>query len=121
MGRMQGWYKLASYLRMSIQRVQQETTASEFVVWMEYLKSEEERKFKEPNKQDLYMAQIAAEVRRGVVQHPEKVQLKDFLFDFDNAKAKKDMPAVTKEEETQISKACWFGALGMEVPRIPRE
>ena len=63
---------------MSVQRTQFEITSTEFLDWMVYL-DEEESRFK---KQDYYLANIAAEIRRSFVKHPEKVKTESFLMQF---------------------------------------
>lgn len=59
------------------------TTSKEFVLWAEWLKQKKEKDITEHGKMDYYMAQIAAEVRRSFVKHPNKVRAKDFLMKFE--------------------------------------
>jgi len=70
-----------SELKMSI-------TFSEFLEWCEFLNWEDERQ----TKLDTYLAQIAAEIRRGQVKHPRNVRISDLLLT--KAKRKIDSKAV---------------------------
>jgi len=72
---------------------------TEFVEWIEYLALVNRRN----EKRDLYLAQIAAEVRRGYVKHPGKVKAEDFLLG--------EKP---KQERSADSKKMWFAALGID-------
>jgi len=51
-------------------------TYTEFLEWLEFLRWDEDRQ----TKIDVYLAQIAAEVRRGHVMEPKKVKVQDFLL-----------------------------------------
>ncbi len=51
-------------------------TYTEFLEWLEFLQWNEERHAKS----DVYMAQIAAEIRRSNVKNPRKVRTQDFLL-----------------------------------------
>lgn len=88
---------------MPTQRCQEETSSTDFVMWMEYLEMEVNAFHRE----DYYLAQIAAEMRRSFVKNPKKVKLDDFLLKFKNKVIRKGM---TKEERTKIAKSFW-GAL----------
>lgn len=101
------WFELAWDLKMSVQRCMAETTSSEFVDWVEFRRMN----MNNPDRADYYMAQVACEVRRSVVKHPNKVKLSDFLLKF-TTKHKDEKP--TQEEiqrRTQASKAAWFARL----------
>lgn len=74
---------------------------TEFLDWLTFLGKEEERE----TKQDYYLAQIAAEVRRGQVKSPKSVKTKDFLLQM----KKSDAP------DKATSKAIWAGALGVKL------
>lgn len=71
-------------------------------MWMIFLNDEERR----ATKQDLYLAQIAAEIRRA--NSKKNVSVKDLLLKF--TKKKK----LTKEQATAASKSRWFGFLGLD-------
>jgi len=92
---------------MSVQRVKQETTATELVTWIEYLRMEKE-KVLDLEKHDYYLAQIASEVRRSFAKSPQNVKTSDFILDF---KEKPQKP-MTKEEAIVNSKRYWFGLTG---------
>lgn len=80
------------------------------------------------HREDYYLAQIAAEVRRSIVKRPQDVDVKDFLLSFvpekkrGNGEAenpsligkKKDgIPLQTSESRLQKSKNYWFALLGV--------
>ena len=95
---------------MSVQRVKQETTATELVTWIEYLRMDKEKTL-DLEKQDFYLAQIASEVRRSFVKSPLTVKTADFILDF---KAKKDKKPMTREEAAAASKRYWFSLTGFK-------
>lgn len=111
------------------------TTSTEFVDWMRFLHLEMNSKRKE----DYYLAQIAAEVRRSLVKKPQEVQVQDFLLNFVNDKGRVEKIMDSEEEENwmeespvlmeeseieeppkapvsrlQKSKNYWFALLGMD-------
>ena len=94
---------------MSVQRVKQETTATELVTWIEYLRMEKE-KVLDIEKQDYYLAQIASEVRRSFVKSPQSVKTSDFMINF----KEKEQKPMTKEEASAASKQYWFGVTGFK-------
>lgn len=47
-------------------------------MWLEYL----DKEVHEFHREDWYMAQIASEIRRGIVSNPRSVKLKDFILKF---------------------------------------
>ena len=102
---------LASHLKMPVQRVKQETTASEFVVWSEYLKQDHKRRLGR-EKLDYYLAQILCEIRRSYVKNPQNVKSSDFFIEFTDEEKKKQ--PITREEAAKASKRRWFGLLGMK-------
>jgi hypothetical protein len=62
---------------MPVRELRKRITYSEFLDWCEFLTQEEQR----VTKLDLYLAQIAAEVRRGWVANPRSVSVQDFLLE----------------------------------------
>ncbi len=56
-------------------------------------------------KQDYYLAQIAAEVRRGQVKHPRQVKLSDFLM--------RETDPV-QDDLAKKSKQAWLAAVGLQ-------
>jgi len=100
MGERLAWYKLASHLRAPVTEIQGRMSFGEFLGWMAFLEREEERH----TKQDRYLAQIAAEVRRSIVKHPNKVKNEDFLMRVRGG----------EEGHVKRSKEAWLKALGIE-------
>ena len=96
-----GWYRLASHLGMPVQQVKQMTSSSDFMNWMVYLE-EEPNRF---NALYFYLAQIAAEVRRSFVKHPDKVKTNDFIIKFTDKKSLN----VKKAEQSKSTWLKWLG------------
>jgi len=93
---------------MSVQRAQSEITSTEFVDWVAYLDDEEINGF---CREDYYLANIAAEIRRSYVKEPMRVKLEDFLMKFrSDSKLRKPKKKMNIEERTKKAKAFW-GAL----------
>lgn len=82
--------------------VRQQMTYTEFLDWLTFLSMEEERH----TKQEFYLAQIAAEVRRGHVKHPAKVKMTDFLM------KSKAAPSTSVRPN---SKSIWASHLGIKL------
>lgn len=101
------WLELASHLHKTLQEVKQQTTSTEFLLWVEYLKL----KRKEPRREDYYLAQIAAEVCKARAKYPDKVKLTDFILKFSVEKKKKKKMSIKKKIEA--SKRFWFSKLGL--------
>lgn len=105
------WFKLASHLGQPLQRVQKETTSTEFIEWCTFLDMEDWERTK---REDFYMAQIAMEIARTRSSRPGQLRIEDFLLKFvtagDNGKP---MTAQQLEERTQLSKARWRGITGI--------
>lgn len=76
-------------------------TYSEFDEWQVFLKEEEQR----TTKIERYLARIAAEVRRGLVEHPKQVSEDDFIIRYISEDA---------QERMERSKAAWFAVLGID-------
>lgn len=94
------WFRVASHLGMSVARLSEEITFTEFLDWLEYLKWEEARE----TKQDAYLAQIACETRRGWVSEPKKVKMDDFILKFG-------------EPAKPSSKDVWASILGIKLDK----
>lgn len=92
------WFRVASHLHTSVEELTDRITFSEFLGWLDYLNWFEARHGKE----DFYLAQIAAEIRRGQVKHPKNVKTKDFLIQASPAPAAKS------------SKSIWLSVLKVE-------
>ena len=95
------WFELASHLHLSVDRVQDETTSFQFVMWQEYL----ERDANAFHREDFYLAQIAAEIRRSFVKNPKRVSIGDFILKFVNKVVRKGK--MTKDERTKEAKSWW--------------
>lgn len=89
----------------------EKTTSSEFIEWMAFLDLERNQ----TSKEDYYLAQVAAEVRRSFVKSPQSVHVKDFILSF--TRAERSSPgggSPAMEDPTQRSKNYWSAVLGME-------
>lgn len=82
-----------------MRELRQRITFNEFLGWLDYLSQEEERLTKE----DLYFAQIAAEVRRANVKNPRSVKIDHFLV----KRSSESVPA------PKSSKSIWLSAVGL--------
>ena len=103
------WFKLASHLHLTPQELQERVPSSQLPMWSAYLKWHDEN-----NLLYLYLAMIAAEVRRSWVKEPKKVDTKDFIL-----RKKPDVSRMTVEERTRRLKA-FFGA-ALASPQKPLE
>jgi len=99
-----GWFQVASHLGYSVAELRARITYSEFIDWLTFLRREEERN----TKQDIYLAQIAAEIRRGLVKNPKSVKTKDFLMNKTDAPTKVEKPP-------SKSKSAWMRSLNMKI------
>ena len=106
-----GWYRLASHLHKTVQEVRQKTTSTEFVLWMEYL----EKDTNAFHREDYYLAQIAAEIRRSFVKKPKQVKLKDFLLKFVMQEKPKKLSI---KERTKRMKQFWFFHVGLKDKKV---
>jgi len=70
------WYRVASHLHIPVAELAERISFREFLDWLEFLSWWESHH----DKDDYYLAQIAAEVRRSYVKHPKTVKTKDFLL-----------------------------------------
>jgi len=99
-----GWFQVASHLGCPVSELAARITYSEFIDWLAFLWREEERN----TKQDIYLAQIAAEIRRGLVKNPKSVKMKDFLM-------KKAETPTKVEKPPSKSKSMWAAALNVKL------
>jgi hypothetical protein len=82
-----------------------ETTSSEFLGWQEYLRAEES----ETKQEHYYLAQIAAEVRRGIEKKPKSVKLEQFLLKFERRKIEsRPLTEEEKQKRAEKSKSTWL-------------
>lgn len=98
-GEILAWHRVASHLKVPVQELLERITFSEFLDWLQYLEWAERR----DTKSDYYLAQIAAEVRRGYVKSPRQVKVKDFLL------------KMQRPEQRLSSKQTWLQALGIKL------
>jgi hypothetical protein len=93
-----------------------ETTSTEFVEWQEYF----EKELNMPRREDYYLAQVAAEVRRGIAKTPASVKTNHFLLKF-TTEEKKPIPISEAEiqQRTANSKAKWFAIANMKARTPP--
>lgn len=96
--------QLASHLGLPLQQVKATTTVSEFFEWCAYLKHH-------PQRQDYYLAQIAAEVCRSRIKDPSKVKLDDFLLRYND---KEEAPRVDTSKMTEAEKKAYRKKLSEE-------
>ncbi len=94
--------KLASHLKMSVQRCKRETTSTEFVDWRVYLQQE----INGFHREDYFFAQIACEIRRVLAKHKKRIKPEHFLIKFDT-KGEEATPQ-SKKHASMKSKAFWF-------------
>lgn len=101
-----------------MQRCMAETSSSDFVDWQIYF----EQQLNTHEKLDYYLAQIAAEVRRGWVKSPKQVKSEDFLIKFERKGASKtsEAPATDDEKQKYLAESkAFFSALLKMPPRKP--
>lgn len=94
------WHRVASHLGIPVTELATRLSHSEFLDWLEFLTWCERR----TNKQDIYLAAIAAETRRSWVKDARKVTNADFLLKFES-----------KEKLSGMSgKSAWLSALNVK-------
>ena len=92
---------------MSVQQAQACITSREFVEWRVFIEQEQT----EPRVEHYYLAQVAAEVRRGWVAKPRQVKLKDFILRTD-----KQTKAPNAQLQQEQSKAMWLAVCKVPPP-----
>ena len=98
-GETRAWFQVAFHLRLPVAELKDRISYREFIDWLTFLQLEEERQ----TKQDYYLAQVAAEIRRGHVKNPKTVKTKDFLL---------EMKRQTEgQQQAEKSKSVWMGVL----------
>jgi len=96
---------------MSLDRVKIETSASQFVLWMKFFEWEN-------NAFDAtrcYLAQIAAEIRRGNVKEPRNVKVSDFIMKFQlpTSEAERVKTPAEIQSKTSHMKSAFFTLTGL--------
>jgi hypothetical protein len=86
-------------------------THRQFAAWCAW----EEMELDNPSRTDVYLMQVACEVRRAAVKNPGRVKLKDFLLKFGTD----GKPKLTKEQAAAFAKAKWLGLMTMPVAERP--
>lgn len=114
-----GWLRLASHLGMSLDRVKMETSASQYVLWMEYLDWE----INAFDKTCYYLAMIAAETRRPNVKKGVIVKVEDFIIKFVSKKRemKKEETPMDVQMKANTMKHFFFGLTGLTGKRKKRK
>jgi len=106
------WFVLASHLHTPLQEVKQKTSSTDFMMWLTYL----ELDLNLFHREDYYLAQIAAEIRRGNVKQPRQIRVKDFILEFKREKVR-DTRGLSLEDRTSISKRFWKAVVGFTQKR----
>lgn len=115
--------RLAAQEGVPLWKVKRITPYSEFMLWRAKWEKDEEDEFTRVDKIDFYLAQIAREVRVVLYKSSDakKLSLKDFILKFKlPSKAPPKPPPADKpperndiEKKTVLSKAFWFGLVGI--------
>lgn len=101
---------------MPLQRLQQETTSTEFNEWCVYLQED----LKVVQRQEYYLARIAAMIYSAVTKKP--APLKDFVFDFTPKAAPTEddlMEEEKRQQHIQESKAAWTAIVHSKPQKPP--
>jgi hypothetical protein len=98
---------------MSLQETKSRISSSEFTLWRVYLQTEHQRFHRE----DYLFAMLAAEVRRTVAKHPQKVKLEHFLLDF-GGKEESNKPEMSKQQKADSSKSMWLSVVGLNPDEV---
>ena len=91
-----------------MQRCKAETTSSEFVVWMEYLKQD----INAFHREDYFWANIARLIREFQMmftKKPKRVDLEPFLLKFEPEKEKPSLPPEKTLEQRKRRWLAWAG------------
>jgi hypothetical protein len=105
-------------LHISVEKCQREVSYVEFLKWIAFFVKEEEDKFKRIEKEDYYLAQIAAMVIAANSKDPGKIKVTDFLIKLDK---KDEQKKLTKEERAQIAKKYWMGVIGSSSKAVKKK
>lgn len=100
------WFKLASHLHTPLQEVQQKTSSTEFLEWVSYLEQDSNAFHRE----DFYLAQVAAEVRRLIAKNPKAVKVQDFILKF--VESRQEGKSKNWKERMAASKEYWMAVVG---------
>lgn len=89
--------------------MQEETTSTEFVEWQTFLDME----VNDFDRTCVYLAQIAAEIRRGNHKNPQSVEIDHFLLKFEDKAKKVDDPDEQEKRKRRALDAAnvWIGTV----------
>jgi len=108
------WFILAYKLGVPVRRLQRETSSTDFIRWVEFLRLEKEREENEryvTTADQHYLAQIAMEICKGNVKHPSRLKIRDFLLKF---MKKKSGEKISTEEKADQTKNYFMNVLGVK-------
>ena len=110
------WFRVASHLGKSISEAQDSISSTEFMKWIEFLRWKDTEEF---NRQDFYLAQIAAVIQAGQVKNPRSVTIKSMMLDFAKKKEKvnRKEPLEIAEERMDQSKNFWLASMGIKLDK----
>lgn len=101
--------KIAARLGMSLQRTKQETTSSEYVLWLAFFQWE----VNDFHREDYFLGRIAMFLEIAVAKEPGKVTFDSQLLKFvSKDEAKKPDSPLSAEEKLMRSKSSWAMVLG---------
>lgn len=102
---------------MTVQEAQSKISSSEFIEWLQFFEWEE---FEEFSSEAFYLAQIAAEIRRGNVAKPKQIKVSDFLLKFEKLnEARKAVNTTDKQTKESASKSFWKALVNF--PKSPKK
>lgn len=67
------------------------------------------------------MAQLAAEIRRTIAKEPKKINLKQFMLDFQPKEEKKFLTKEEKLKKMEASKNAWMGILSLSKKKLDKK
>src|SRR5438105_8555511 len=107
------WYEVAFRLGKTVQELKELITPTEFEGWLEFLRLERNRN----TKTHYLLAQIAAQITKGLVKEPEKVLIEHFMLNLAIRVEEPEATEAVEEEDGVIlmsaAKARWAVALGV--------
>lgn len=83
----------------------------EYELWRIWLAEE----WDNPSLTDYYLMQIACEVRRSFVKHPNQVKMKEFLLGFGQRTKNSTTSTMTTEQYSKMAKGVWVSRMTMPV------
>jgi len=105
------WFRLAYELKQPLQRLQKETTSSEFRDWMVFFNIQAEEKQKSYTREEYFYAQIALEVFNAF-REKRVGTIEDFLIELKEKKPEtKRSRKKIQQDKMNASKAAWLGAV----------